>query len=65
MTAETHTRPRRMYHDRIKGQNWLSCCLHGPQKGPLSQDAAELGHACGEKCPTCTAEIAERMKAKS
>lgn len=53
----THVRKnRRMYHDRRDGKNYLSCLVHGPQRGPISQDEAERGHAEGEKCPVCREE---------
>ena len=56
-------RPRRLYHDIRDGKPWLSCVAHGPQIGPVSQDAAERGHAEGTRCPQCAAECAVRAQA--
>ena len=51
-------RRRRLYHDRdLGGQNYLTCIHHGRQIGPISQQAAETGHAEGRRCPKCDEEI--------
>ena len=49
-------RCRTLYHDRREGRNWLSCLRHGPQVGPVSQQAAEDGHG-RTFCSVCDAEV--------
>lgn len=51
-------RLRRMYHDRIAGQNWMSCLKHGPIVA-VTQERAEHDHAAGVHCPTCCREVAD------
>jgi hypothetical protein len=50
-------RARRMYHDRIGKQNWMSCIKHGPIC-QVTQEQAEHLHANGEQCPMCAKEVA-------
>ena len=51
-------RARRMYHDRIDRQNWLSCLKHGPILA-VTQEQAERDHAAGKRCPICVKEVAD------
>jgi hypothetical protein len=57
IAAELPVRARRMYHDRIDRQNWLSCLKHGPIIA-VTQEQAERDHATGKLCPTCCKEVA-------
>ena len=50
-------RARRMFHDRVGKQNWMSCLKHGPIY-PATQEQAEHDHAAGKRCPTCCLEVA-------